>query len=262
MGTLVEAIPEELRALDRWVCADGESKSPLCCFDDRPASVSDPRTWGTFEEASEAIAAGRFPFAGFVFAGDGLVGIDIDCGFDEMGLPIDEAMEAIEACGSYTEVSRSGKGFHIICRGTLPFKGSNNRAGWEIYRDARYFVLTGLTVLHSSIREAQDGIDMVLAEHFSEEIESKKAESIGGRIWQPAWRRKDGAIPLMPEYPPVESGSRHLALVSFCGQVHSQGAPKEAVMALAERANARWLVPPLPPGEVSQVVDSVCRYRR
>lgn len=263
MGTLTANLPDELRGLGRWVCADGSSKRPFTCFDGKPASVSDPRTWGTFEEASESVELGRFPWAGFVFAGDGLVGIDIDCGFDEIGLPTDEAMEAIEACGSYTEVSRSGKGFHIICKGELPFKGANNREGWEIYSDARYFVLTGQTVAHTEIVEAQSAIDAILAKHFKSEIKSKTTESRSDLIWRPEWRRvENGVVPLAPDYPVVSSGSRHLSLVSFCGQAHSQGAPKEAVLMLAHRANERWLKPPLPADEVEQVVDSVTRYRR
>ena len=263
MGTLTEAVPEELRELERWVCAGDETKRPLCCFGERAASVSDPRTWGTFEEASQAVACGRFPWAGFVFAGDGLVGIDIDCGFDELGMPTEEAVEAIEACRSYTEVSRSGKGFHIICRGDIPFKGANNRQGWEIYKDARYFVLTGMTVGYTEIADAQGGIDLVVERHFRPVTDIDRDRGGGERIWEPEWRRpENGRVPLEPTYPVVTDGCRHLSLVSACGALHQAGYPKDELLARAEAVNARFVRPPLPADEVRQIVDSVTRYRR
>ena len=116
---------------------------------------------------------------------------------------------------------------------------------------------------YSEIAEAQSGIDAILEKHFQSEIKSKTTESRSDLIWRPEWRRvENGVVPLAPDYPVVPSGSRHLSLVSFCGQAHSQGAPKEAVLALAHRANERWLKPPLPDDEVEQVVGSVTRYRR
>ncbi len=40
--------------------------------------------------------------------------------------------------------SPSGTGAHLICRGTLPGKGHNNReAGIEMYQTGRYFTVTG-----------------------------------------------------------------------------------------------------------------------
>lgn len=262
MGTLTDAVPEPLRALRRWVCADGDSKQPISCVDGSPASVTRPGTWGTFEEAAECVERGWFEYLGFVFAGDGVVGIDVDHAFGEDGMLSADAVRAIRACGSYAEVSKSGNGIHILCLGELPFRGRNNRAGWEIYSEKRYFVLTGRTVLFSELAEAQDGIDLVLGEHFADE----PRDGAGGRgptIWEPEWvPRDDGRIPIAPRYPPVTSGSRHLSLVSYCGQQWNAGCPAGALLGLALRENARSLVPPLPEGEVEQVVRSVTRYRR
>lgn len=263
MGTLLGGIPGELRSLHRWVCADAGSKRPTRCFGEGYASVSNHATWGTFDQASACVEAGLHDYAGFVFADDGLVGIDIDGAFDPDGMLSPGAAEAIRACGSYTEVSKSGNGIHIICRGDIPFKGRANREGWEIYKDARYFVMTGRTVIYGEVADAQDGIDAVLARHFAEEARESAGGAPSARVWDPVWRaRGDGRIAVEPEWPDVTAGSRHLALVSYCGQQWGLGCPRDAMLPLALRQNERHIRPPLPDDEVEQVVRSVTKYRR
>jgi len=260
--TVCDAIPDELRELDRWVCCDPSSKRPMRPFDGGAASVSRPETWGSFEDARRCVEEGIYAWAGFVFADDGYVGIDIDHAFGGDGMPSEEALEAVRACASYSEVSKSGNGIHIVCKGDLPFRGRNNRQGWEIYRDARFFVLTGRRFAYGSVEEAQAGIDLVVGRHFADEAR----EGQGGRgpvIWQPEWPRpRDGRIPLEPTYPTVEAGGRHISLVSFCGQWWQAGVSEDALMSLALRANERYMSPPLPDSEVRQVVESCRRYRR
>ena len=262
MPTLMDNIPEELRGLQRWVCANADSKRPMRCFEGKAASVSEPGSWGDFDEARSAVEQGIYEYAGFVFDGDGYVGIDIDHAFGEDGLPTDEALAAVRACGSYTELSKSGNGFHIICRGELPFKGRNNRRGWEIYREARYFVLTGRTVMFSEVAEAQDGIQFVLDEHFADAAAGGGSGGERDKIWKPSWELDAGTGRISCSYEEVAKGGRHLALVSYCGQLHSCGAHKSAVLRAASSASERYLRPPVPDDEVRQVVDSVTRYRR
>lgn len=262
MGTLTGAVPPELRAMRRWVCADEGSKQPVRCSDGTPASVSRPGDWGSFEEAAECVERGWFDYLGFVFAGDGVVGIDVDRAFGEDGMLSADAVETIWACGSYAEVSKSGNGIHILCLGELPFRGRNNRAGWEIYREARYFVLTGRTVMFRELAEAQEGIDLVMERHFADAPREGGGRR-GPRTWEPEWLpRDDGRIALAPSYPPVASGSRHLSLVSYCGQQWNAGCPRDRMLGVALRQNERGLVPPLPEAEVAQIVASVTRYGR
>lgn len=265
MPTLTANIPPEIRGLHRWVCANADSKRPMRAFEAKPASVTKPDTWATFDEAAERVEEGIYEYAGFVFDHDGLVGIDIDRGFGEDGLPTEEALEAILACGSYTEVSKSGKGFHIVCKGELPFGGRNNREGWEVYREGRYFVLTGQVVMFGAVSEAQEGIDLVLARHFAPaEAPGKGVDGRPrGTIWRPSYELPEGrALPLCPSFEPVASGGRHISLVSFCGQVHHAGAHRDTLLAMARSANERYMRPPLDASEVAQVVESVSRYRR
>ena len=59
---------------------------------------------------------------GFVFtSGDDLCGVDLDrCLNPEIGEMESLAQEIIEALDSYTEVSPSGTGVHVLLRGELP----------------------------------------------------------------------------------------------------------------------------------------------
>ena len=68
-----------------------------------------------------------------------------DCAGDD-GKPNPETQDIINAIGSYTEISPSGRGIRIIARGKLPGKEVNNRRlGREIYdgTGGRYLTLTG-----------------------------------------------------------------------------------------------------------------------
>lgn len=263
MPTLMDNIPPELRELQRWVCANRDSKVPMRTYEGRAASVSKPDTWGDYDEARECVEGGIYEYAGFVFADDGLVGIDIDHAFTESGLLSADALEAIETCASYTEISKSGRGIHIVCRGSLPFRGRNNRKGWEIYSDARYFLLTGQTCCYREIADAQVGIDLVLSRHFADEpAGGDSRKGIGHvKIWKPHWKAL-GNGRFVDEREAVGSGSRHLAMVSFCGQLHKCLAHKETVMKQALAANRRFMSPPLPDDEIRSIVNSVTRYRR
>lgn len=270
MGTRCEAIPVELRRLKRWVCASEGSKRPLCSFADRPASVDDASTWGTFEEAAEAVRAGRRDWLGFVFADDGYVGVDIDGAFGSDGLPSREAVAFMRAAGSYAEVSKSGRGLHVVCRGALPFKGRADAHGWEAYRDGRFFVLTGNVV--GSLREvadADEALAALVADRFASAAPRPGRTGPRAReeaIWQPDWGEpvdgSTGRVRIAPSYPAVRSGSRHLSLVSLCGAWAGAGCSRPHLAALARQANERYLEPPLPQAEVEQVVRSCERYGR
>ena len=141
-------IPEELKNLNQWVCASDNSKVPMKAWENEAASSTNPNTWSDFKTALDMVENRYYDYCGFVFADNGYVGIDIDNGYDEDGLMSVLGADIVGKCKSYTEKSRSGRGFHILLRGTLPFKGKNNLAGVEIYKAARYFIMTGDTLLY------------------------------------------------------------------------------------------------------------------
>ena len=183
-------IPEELKKLDQWVCANDGSKVPMKAWENEAASSTNPETWSDFETALESYNQHYYDYCGFVFADNGYVGIDIDEGYDEDGLMSVLGADIVGKCHSYTEKSRSGRGFHILLRGTLPFKGKNNLAGVEIYKAARYFIMTGNTLLYREIIENQEAIDCVVEKYFPEARETSDKVVVGrDKIYGPGMGR-------------------------------------------------------------------------
>lgn len=167
-------IPQELKQLPQWVCTFQNSKVPMKAWKNEVASSTDIATWTDFDTALNSIKQQYYDYCGFVFADNGYVGIDVDCGYDEYGFVNKIGADIINRCKSYTEVSRSGRGFHIIIKGNIPFKGKNNSNGIEIYKTARYFIMTGKTLLYRDIIRNQQAIDYILEKYFMNDNDRTK----------------------------------------------------------------------------------------
>lgn len=259
--TNYDNIPDELKRLNQWVCAYKSSKVPMKAWVNEAASSSNPETWSDFETASKATA---YDYCGFVFAGNGYVGIDIDNGYDEDGFMSIVGADIVGKCHSYTEKSRSGRGFHIILRGTLPFKGRNNLAGVEIYKSSRYFIMTGNTILYKDIIENQSAIDYVVNKYFPDN-KTKKANKIScQKIYKPVWEDviTDNRIKLRPTYPIINDGSRNLSLTSLAGNLHKSGYSKKQIYDELVYVNRNACKPPLNDCELRTICNSVTRYDR
>ncbi len=260
--TRFENLPPALRSLPRFVCAGAGSKRPMQAGSDRPASTADPSSWTTFEKARAAVERGKYDYAGFVFAGDGIVGIDIDRGVDEEGFITPSAADIIGRCRSYTERSKSGRGFHILLKGELPFKGKNNLAGVEIYKDARYFILTGDVLVYRTLEENQAAIDEVVAAYFPD-APRESGGPVGERFYRPVWPMPEGGrVPLRPSYPHIACGGRNTSLTSLAGVMRWEGYTEEQILRELERANAEACDPPLDGRELRTIAASVMRYTR
>ncbi|MCB7358108.1 primase C-terminal domain-containing protein [Flavonifractor plautii] len=259
---MYEKIPSELKEKAQWVNVWNSSKVPMQTGQKKAASSVLPDTWGTFDCAVLNVANGIYDGIGYVFNDDGLIGIDIDDGFSE-GLLNPLASNIISHCGSYTEKSRSGRGVHILLKGSLPFKGRNNRAGVEIYRSGRYFIMTGKVIIYSEIIENQEAIDYIVSRYFPDVPKEGAGSSAPQRIYSPIYRKPEpGKIALKPEYPTITTGSRNLSLTSLAGQMHNQGYSKAEIYKELLYANTQACKPPLPRSEIKTIVNSVTRYRR
>lgn len=144
-----DAIPAELKDRPQWVVwrlqtRDGKpTKVPFSPTTGEAASSTDPATWATFKQAVEAAARRGFAGIGFVFtASDPYVGIDLDKCTDPDGTVQDWATDIIQQLNSYTEISPSGLGAHIIVKGSLP-PGPRRKGAIEMYSEGRYFTMTG-----------------------------------------------------------------------------------------------------------------------
>ena len=255
-------IPMELQNLAQWVCTKGDSKIPMSATKPFPASSTNPNTWSSFETAISAVADGTYDYLGFVFNDNGIVGIDIDDGYDKDGFLSEIAVDIIGRCKSYTEKSKSGRGFHILVKGDLPFKGKNNLKGVEIYKAARYFIMTGDTLLYRNIVESQEVIDYIVEKYFPEVHDMESNSSGGSTIYTPTWVKPKETIALRPTYPPIPDGTRNLSLTSLAGQWHNLGYTKEAIYKELLYVNSKACDPPLDINEIQTIVNSVTRYRR
>lgn len=259
---MYERIPNELKTLNQWVCVSEGSKIPKKAWVYESASAVDRATWSDFDMAVESVDMGMYQGIGFVFNDTGIVGIDIDDGFDEDGFMTAKAADIIGACRSYTEISRSGRGFHIIVRGNLPFKGRNNLAGVEIYRTCRYFILTGNTALYNTIETNQEAIDYVVGKYFAEAKDIETESTSVNRMYAPIWPKCEERIRIKPTYPKIPDGSRNVCLTSLAGMLHNMGYNRQQIYDELAYANAKACEPPLTDQELITISKSVTRYRK
>lgn len=258
-----ENIPPELTNLRQWVCVWNNSKVPMKATKKEAASSTSPDSWSSYNDAKKAVEEGVYDQLGFVFNNNGIVGIDIDCGFDNDGFLSQLCIDIMQTCRSYTEVSRSGRGVHILIKGKLPFKGKNNRAGVEIYESSRYFIVTGRKLIYDTIIENQQAIDYVIEKYFAETEKESENSGCSQRIYSPVYAKpENGRISLEPTYPPIPNGMRNLSLTSLAGQLHNQGYEKQKIYQELLKANIAACKPPLSENEVQCIVNSVTRYRR
>lgn len=261
-STLPNSLPKEMTMLNQWVNADETNKLPMQSKQFKPAQSDNPDTWSDFNTAFENVVDGTYKYLGFVFNNNNIVGIDIDLGYDDDGLPTDLMIDCMSACGSYTEKSKSGRGIHILVKGVLPFKGKNNRKGCEIYQAGRYFIMTGKSLVFHDLIENQQGIDYIIEKYFSD-IKESDNERKSNAIYHPIWEQPhNGIIPLRPTYPVIEEGGRNISLASLAGVLHTTGYNSEQIYDELCFANQQACRPPLDDYEIRTIVNSICRYRR
>jgi hypothetical protein len=153
-------IPFELRQLTQWVCS-GENKIPLNPRNGQVASVTDPGSWATFDEA---IAAG-YKHIGFVLThADPYCIIDLD-NKPEKPLSAEEWTvheRILKSFPSYTERSASGRGYHIVIRGKL--EQGRRKGNVEVYSAERYMIFTGDVVSNIPIVDCQSMLEVLTKE--------------------------------------------------------------------------------------------------
>jgi len=149
---IIAGIPAELRERKQWLVwhygnRNGErTKIPH-------GSTTDPASWKVYEDAlyaAQFLIKGGKGGIGFVLTEDDpFVGVDLDkCIIDGELHPAAQAI--VDALDSYTDLSPSRTGLHVIVRGSKPSRaGSRGRGEWdgsiEIYDRARFFTMAAGT---------------------------------------------------------------------------------------------------------------------
>jgi hypothetical protein len=195
-------IPQELKVIPNWVLwvprwsGTKWTKRPI-----QPsgygANTTNRKQWSSFEAVELAYnlavqrgfievhqkgeAPKRVPIGGigFVFDGspgsDGLVYAGVD--FDKViknGSLTSLAAERIKRINSYTELSVSDTGLHVIVK-ARPLQRGVSSEGVEVYTHGRFFTMTGHAPANATIIAAPDAIDALVAELQSSSGHSSSA---------------------------------------------------------------------------------------
>jgi putative DNA primase/helicase len=182
-----EDIPQALLEYDQWLCwraeeRDGKTtKIPIDPTSAEFASTTDPETWTNFETAREQVQFGQEDGLGFVFTeSDPIVGVDLDdCRDSETGQPEEWAKDVIKKLDSFTEVSPSGTGYHVLVAGSLP-EGRNRKGELELYETARFFTVTADHV--DGTPEAIKNRDKQLAAVYDEYLVPDEPDNSGSDL--------------------------------------------------------------------------------
>lgn len=181
----LERVPADLRAIPRWLLwryvaktkPNGQThwaKVPYQA-NGREAKSNTPNTWCSWDDAVDALIIGddrgnTFDGLGFVFVGDdGIVGIDLDDCVDAAGNYSEMAAELLDRVDGYAEVSPSGTGIKIFTRADLERAFKDNTKGIELYKQGRYFTVTGHGVNgHSALPEQSQDLGWFVEKHFGQ----------------------------------------------------------------------------------------------
>ena len=234
---MYEQIPNELKLLRNWVCWNSVpddrhpgkiKKLPVNPRTGGGAQSNNPDTWSDFNTALKASV--QYSGIGFMFGGCDYFGVDIDGVSEDVREYLDGGegivSEFINALQSYTELSQSGNGIHIICKGTLPKRG-RRKGNVEMYEDGRFFVMTG-----NSISEYSTITDC------TERIKPLHEKYIGGGKTEPAAKMQQNYVSaadmsvseLLQAAVNAKNGNAFAALYS--GDISGYTSQSEADMAL------------------------------
>lgn len=195
MGFNLDALlePKKVRQWVLWRYDERKGKQTKVPYQPtgKKASTTSPMTWSTFEDVKAAYENGGFDGIGFVFTKEcGITGVDLDHCRDPLTGEIDHwAKTYLDRLNSYSEISPSGEGVHILINAILlgdvdgrkkNLEGDVYRpkAAIEIYSHGRYFTITGTCLCEypSTIEPRQEELTAIFEEVFGK-VESEQQQT-------------------------------------------------------------------------------------
>ena len=160
-ASLYTNLPVELRLLPNWVLwrleyPNGIDKKPTkrpYQLNGQLASVTDPNHWSSFEDCFNVLQMGNYSGLGFVFTNSDYTGIDLDEPEGDASV-VERQLKVFNEFDSYSEISPSGRGLHIIVKGAVPT--GRRRSKIELYSTGRFFTMTGNVYNNKPIVERQE----------------------------------------------------------------------------------------------------------
>lgn len=265
---VVEGIPAEIRTTKRWApwrAVWDEKKRKYAKIPHRPErpehglSNKSAAGWGVFDRAIQAYydningppvydrngAQIVFGGVGYLMTGPhGLTGIDLDhCVKD--GVLDEFAAQVVAQLDSYTEISPSGTGLHVLTSGDVPEDWSNHDRGVEVYGGnvARFLTITGVRLAGSpaAIRAPrQPGAIAALAQLYRKaptkaEVEDLHLPALIPDLLLPEISELDlppHAANFLSDGPTPGDRSRQLFATSIA--LHQAGLSREMVLSVLE----------------------------
>ncbi|RDZ54435.1 hypothetical protein C5C07_02565 [Haloferax sp. Atlit-4N] len=181
-----EQLPDDLLERANWVgwrtqTRGGAETTVLKDATGGPASVTDPSTWTTFDEALASARDGPADGVGYVFTDDDpFVVVDIgECRDSETGATERWAWELVDRLDSHTQINPSGTGYHVLVRGTLP-SGSDRAGSLGLSDDAGFFPVTGdrLEGTSAAIAERSDVLAAIHGAYFEADPEPSPTPAV------------------------------------------------------------------------------------
>lgn len=200
---IFDSIPAELKDRARWIGwrykdRDGKwAKVPVSCISGRSIAVTKAGEGVTFDQAVVVIERHKLDGLGFAFDQDGpFTGIDLDDSRDpETSRLYPWTDRIVRELNSYSEVSPSGTGVHIILKGKKPLGSRSRKGNIEVYDQGRYFTMTGkrLDGTPATVEARQAPLEAVLKRlsRTDEDIVRMAKEAANGdkfrRLWNGDW---------------------------------------------------------------------------
>jgi len=156
-----EYLPQELKQYNSWILWRLENKEgklikrPVSAITKRPIDITDNKNYCAFDVAVNAID--EYHRLGFALSdNDPFTFVDLDDSKGDAEI-LKKQIDISNWFDSYQERSPSGKGLHIIIKGSVG-KGINTKIA-EIYSKDRFMTITGDCYKHMDIRDYNNDIN-------------------------------------------------------------------------------------------------------
>lgn len=180
-------VPVDLQSINRWVLwryvfEKGDWKKVPFKTDGQRASSTNAQSWSTFMDVWDAYLVADYDGIGIIIIEDDFDGIDLDDCRDPLTGELSElAQRALDEIEGYAEVSPSATGIKLFSRTNLVSSITNHDKGIELYKDGRYFTVTGHRLNgHDALPVIEQDIGWLIAE--TEQDQHAKFEGTSSEV--------------------------------------------------------------------------------
>lgn len=246
-----DKIPACMKKWDNWIywknikLEDGKfTKIPYSDIG-KSAKTNDCKTWKQFQDVANWKSKG-FSGIGFMLnKSNPFTIIDLDKCI-ENGKPSLFAQNVIDYFNSYTEISPSGTGLHVILVGSI--EKAVKRIEIEIYDNLRYMAMTGVVFLDRPVMKRQAKLDRTIKKYCKKKVKLKNDYTF-----------PDNGKFTMPKET-FNEGMRNNEMAKYAGILNNKNINDNEYWQYLFQINKQCCHPPLKDSEVQTVGQSVRRY--